>query len=209
MNRNCVSFHITVLRVDHNLIEWCNPWLHVASRHISISQLLSLWRHSHYDFSCPRCLQPPFSLWRRSHCDVICYWAGHAHRYGLTDTLPRLIYEDGNVVEMTPFGIWEVISITAQNSKGQNKPSEYRRTETAELVTKSHQMLLLLQHFQTKQWTLNWQFLPHDGCARCLVEACTGCLLQRIVHGHDCFLLETENVFNCSRHQTTLSDCCF
>jgi len=37
--------------------------------------------------------------------------------------------------------------------------------------------------------------------ARCLVEACTGCLLQRIVRGHDCFLLETENVFNCSRHQ--------
>jgi len=37
---------------------------HVANRHISISQLLSLWRHS--------------------HCDVICYSAGHAQRYGRT-----------------------------------------------------------------------------------------------------------------------------
>jgi len=38
--------------------------------------------------------QPPFSLWRHSHCDVIRYWACHAHRYGRTDTLPRLIYKD-------------------------------------------------------------------------------------------------------------------
>ena len=46
------------------LPEHCNPWPHVANRHISISQLLSLWRHS--------------------HCDVIRYWAGHAQRYGRT-----------------------------------------------------------------------------------------------------------------------------
>ena len=45
-------------------IEQCNPWPHVANRHISISELLSLWRHS--------------------HCDVIRYWACHAHRYGRT-----------------------------------------------------------------------------------------------------------------------------
>jgi len=39
-------------------VERCNPWPHVANYHISISQLLSLWRHSHYD--------------------VIHYWSGHA-----------------------------------------------------------------------------------------------------------------------------------
>jgi len=33
-------------------LERCNPWPHVANRHISISQLLSLWRHSHYDVIC-------------------------------------------------------------------------------------------------------------------------------------------------------------
>ena len=32
---------------SHDLLERCNPWPHVANRHISsISQLLSLWRHS-------------------------------------------------------------------------------------------------------------------------------------------------------------------
>jgi len=34
------------------------------------------------------------SLWRPSPCDVIGDWAGHAQRYGRTDALPRLIYED-------------------------------------------------------------------------------------------------------------------
>jgi len=38
--------------------------------------------------------QPPFSLWRHFHCDVICYGAGHAHLYGRTDVLPRLIDKD-------------------------------------------------------------------------------------------------------------------
>jgi len=90
----------------------CNPWPHVRVN-ISISRLLSLWRHSHYAISCLRRSwrsQPPFSLWRGTHspcshmmslwlchCDVIRYWAGHAHRYGptyVTDTLPRLIYRD-------------------------------------------------------------------------------------------------------------------
>ena len=68
-------------------LERCNPWKHVANRRISISQLLSLWRHSHYDVSRlrrSRRSQPPFSLWRHSHSDVIRYWSGHAHRYGRT-----------------------------------------------------------------------------------------------------------------------------
>jgi len=67
-------------------VERCNPWSHVANRHISISQLrvLSLWRHSHDDVSRPRWSQSPFSLWRNFHCDIIWYSAGHAHRYGQT-----------------------------------------------------------------------------------------------------------------------------
>jgi len=64
-------------------LERCNPWPHVAHRHISTSQLLSLWRHSHYAVSRLRRSQSPFSLWRYSYCDVIRYWAGHAHRYVL------------------------------------------------------------------------------------------------------------------------------
>jgi len=72
---------------------------HVANRRISISHLLSLWRHSRHDVSRLRRSQHPFSLRRHSHCDVIRYWAGHAHRHGrtyITDTLPRLIglYKD-------------------------------------------------------------------------------------------------------------------
>ena len=43
---------------------------HVANRHISISQLLSLWRHSHYDVSpsarSPVLIMMSFSLWRHS-----------------------------------------------------------------------------------------------------------------------------------------------
>jgi len=66
------------------VLERCNPWPHVADRHISTSHLLSLWPHSHYDVSRLRRSQPPFSLWRHSHCDVIHYWAGHAHHYGRT-----------------------------------------------------------------------------------------------------------------------------
>ena len=49
-------------------LQRCNPWPHVANHRISISQLLSLWRHSHYDIWHS---QPPFPLWRHSHCDVI------------------------------------------------------------------------------------------------------------------------------------------
>jgi len=48
------------LQDDNIMVGQCNTWPHVTNRHISISQLLSLWRHS--------------------HCDVIRYWAGHAHR---------------------------------------------------------------------------------------------------------------------------------
>ena len=51
---------------NHRLLERCNPWPHVANRIISIIQLLSLWRHSHYDVSRLRRSQPPFSLWRHS-----------------------------------------------------------------------------------------------------------------------------------------------
>jgi len=83
--------------------ERCNPWPHVANRHISISQLLSLWRHSHYDVSrlrCSRRSKPPFSLWRHSHCDVIRYWAGHA--------LLRLIYKDVASRSFDIFFSWRV-----------------------------------------------------------------------------------------------------
>jgi len=48
----------------YSRLQRCNPWPHVANRDISISQLLSLWRHCHYD--------------------VIRYWAGHAQRYRRT-----------------------------------------------------------------------------------------------------------------------------
>jgi len=78
------------------VLEQCNPWPHVANRHISISQLLLLWCHSYYDVSRLRRSQPR-SQWRHSHCDVIHYWAGHAHRYGrpyVTDILPGLTYKD-------------------------------------------------------------------------------------------------------------------
>ena len=52
------------------ILERCSPWPHVIIRHISrryrqwLSQLLSLWCHSHYD--------------------VIRYWAGHSQHYVLT-----------------------------------------------------------------------------------------------------------------------------
>jgi len=101
------KFHPQIQRTDAiAIIERCNyPWPHVANRHISISQLLSLWRHSHYDICRlrrSRRSQPPFSLWRHSHCDVIRYWTGHAHRYGRTnlrtDTLPHIIYEDVSAI---------------------------------------------------------------------------------------------------------------
>ena len=69
----------------------------VACRQPPYLHLLSLWHHSHYDVSRLRCSQPPLSLWRHSHCDVIRYWAGHAHRYRRTDTLPRLIYKDTTI----------------------------------------------------------------------------------------------------------------
>jgi len=67
------------------ILERCNPWPHVANRHISgryhqrLSQLLLLWRHFHYDViraagaygaRNPR-LSQQFSLRRHSHYDVI------------------------------------------------------------------------------------------------------------------------------------------
>ena len=59
----------------------------------SISQLLSLWRHSHHDVS-PTALAAPvstmtsFSLWRHS----LLNWPRLPLRTYITDTLPRLIY---------------------------------------------------------------------------------------------------------------------
>jgi len=83
------TYHWTLYITCFNItiITQCNPWPHVANGDIS-GQLLSLWRHSHYD--------------------VIHYWAGHAQRYvyGRTyrqarmDTLPRLIYKDVDSVIM-------------------------------------------------------------------------------------------------------------
>jgi len=52
------------------LLERCNPWPHVANRHISITQLVSLWHHSYYDVWRLRRSQPPFPLWRDFHYDV-------------------------------------------------------------------------------------------------------------------------------------------
>jgi len=53
-----------------NLLERWNPWPHVANRHVSISQLLSLWRRSHYDVSrsptASVVIITSFSLWRHS-----------------------------------------------------------------------------------------------------------------------------------------------
>jgi len=62
------------------ILERCNPWPHVANRHIS---------KSHCDVSLSRLgrSQPAsqlFTLWCHSHSDVIRYWAGHAQRYGRT-----------------------------------------------------------------------------------------------------------------------------
>jgi len=72
-------------------LERCNPWPHVANCHVSISQLLSLWRHSHYDFSCLWNSQPPFSLWRH----LLLSWPRPLLRtYHCTDTLPRSINKD-------------------------------------------------------------------------------------------------------------------
>jgi len=77
-------------------LEQCNPWPQVvANHHISISQLLSLWRHSHYDSACSPC----------SHYDVIVIVTSFAtelatptvtdvRMYVRTDTLRHLIHKD-------------------------------------------------------------------------------------------------------------------
>jgi len=41
-------------------LQQCNPWPHVANCHISISQLLWLWCHSHYGVSC--CIAAPILI---------------------------------------------------------------------------------------------------------------------------------------------------
>jgi len=84
-------------------IERCNPWPHVTNRHISISQLLSLWRHSHYDvirvcraiaLTAPVLIMTLFSLWRH----LLLSWPHPPLRTCVhtlcVDTLLRLIYRD-------------------------------------------------------------------------------------------------------------------
>jgi len=53
----------------YTVLECCNPWPHVANRHNSISQLLSLWCHSHYDVI--RASRAYGARSPRSHYDVI------------------------------------------------------------------------------------------------------------------------------------------
>jgi len=46
VNRNITVLNTLMPYASISLIlELCNPWPHVAICHISISQLLSLWRH--------------------------------------------------------------------------------------------------------------------------------------------------------------------
>jgi len=55
------------LIIQNNVtLERYNPWPHVANRHISTSQLLPLWHHSHYD-AAPIPIMTSFSLW---HYDI-------------------------------------------------------------------------------------------------------------------------------------------
>jgi len=56
------------------VVERWNPWPHVANRHISISQLLSLWRHSHYGVI--RYWAGETREWRHNENDVIMIIAG-------------------------------------------------------------------------------------------------------------------------------------
>ena len=62
----CITFTLYILCTVNTahliVLARCNRWPHVVNSHISISQLLSLWRHSHYDVSWRS--QTPFSLWR-------------------------------------------------------------------------------------------------------------------------------------------------
>jgi len=46
-------------------LQHCNPWPHVANRHISISQLLSLWRHWCISLTLVLIMML-FSLWHHS-----------------------------------------------------------------------------------------------------------------------------------------------
>jgi len=82
----------------YSILERCNPWPHVANRHISIRRLtgygtsFSLWDHS-----CVlrlRRSQPPFSLWRHSLLSWPCSALWTYVTYVRTDTLPCLIYKE-------------------------------------------------------------------------------------------------------------------
>ena len=83
--RHCVRY---VLKWNWRLkgrfclqLERCNPWPHVANRHISISQLLSLIRHSHYDLI----------LIATSFANELATPTATDVRALSTDTLPRLV----------------------------------------------------------------------------------------------------------------------
>ena len=93
--RSIILMHTTRLSNDYffiarqsrfnahcKVLECCNPWPHVANRRTSISQLLSLWRHSYYDVI--RASRAFGARSPRSHYDVIRYWGGHTQRYGRT-----------------------------------------------------------------------------------------------------------------------------
>jgi len=81
------------------ILERCNPWPHVANRHISKSQLLSLWRQSHYDvIREARAYGARNPLASYSHYDVILIVTSFATELATpsvtdehSDTLPRNI----------------------------------------------------------------------------------------------------------------------
>jgi len=119
---------------------------------ISISQLLLLWRHSHYDVSRLRRSQPPFSLWCRSHFDVIRYWAGHAHHRHICISQLLLLFRRTEVKtkSMTwATSVWErhMIQKFLQKYGNLTKKNSYRRKCT---LRRSYPVRLDWQYTQTK-----------------------------------------------------------
>ena len=85
------------LIIENNVtLERYNSWPHVTNRHISTSQLLPLWHHSHYD-AAPIPIMTSFSLWHLAPTalaapvltitsfSLLRHWR-HAHRYGRRPT---------------------------------------------------------------------------------------------------------------------------
>jgi len=81
--------------IDFVELERCNPWPHVINRHISISQLLSFWRHSHYDGSSRSHDVIRIVTSFATEADLATPTVTDVRTYVRTDTLPRLIYKDG------------------------------------------------------------------------------------------------------------------